>query len=482
MAEWIYLPSMKSQKIPSKLYDIAIIDSTPDEEELDYIEKTVNPYTLFITSRVELRGKFIGLYTRRFGKRIEESELGEFLLKDIELFFSNGYGEKFRFKNLAVSSNYKGSVKYTGNNKLILNGDYGERLGQIAFWRNNIPVKKKQLIDLWLEYDKDPGVEIALQVTMFATGSISRVLKKWEFSEEELEEVVYIENNIANGNIFISLLAKGSGRLEIIALNDRYSRGKYGYFIPGGERHVTSSKEEAFFFFDPGDMKPPLNIYFSGYKTMQSFEGYYFIKKMGCPFLLITEPRIEGGSFYMGDEEYESMIVSSIKGYIKKLRFTEKDVIMSGLSMGTYGAMYYGCDIRPYAVIIGKPLASIGNVALNERLYRPGGFPTSLDVLMKIEGSCDDEAIERLNRKFWDKFEAADWSHTRFVISYMVEDDYDLTAYRDILSHLDDTGVEVYGKGLHGRHNDNTRGIVSWFSSQYKKIIDEDFGRGISQG
>jgi len=38
-------------------------------------------------------------------------------------------------------------------------------------------------------------------------------------------------------------------------------------------------------------------------------------------------------------------------------------------------------------------------------------------------------------------------------------------------------GTKVYGKGIHGRHNDDTGSIVGWFSNQYKKILREDFGR-----
>jgi accessory secretory protein Asp2 len=57
----------------------------------------------------------------------------------------------------------------------------------------------------------------------------------------------------------------------------------------------------------------------------------------------------------------------------------------------------------------------------------------------------------------------------------MIEDDYDMDAYRTILSHLGMGEVEVLGKGIHGRHNDNTNGIVTWFVGQYRRIIMEDF-------
>ena len=107
----------------------------------------------------------------------------------------------------------------------------------------------------------------------------------------------------------------------------------------------------------------------------------------------------------MGSEEYEQMIVNVIRKYMEELGFSGNDVIFSGLSMGTYGALYYGCDIHPHAILLGKPVISIGTVAANEKRIRPGGFPTSLDVLHYLCGNTDDAAVIRLNEKFWNKFD-----------------------------------------------------------------------------
>ena len=52
-----------------------------------------------------------------------------------------------------------------------------------------------------------------------------------------------------------------------------------------------------------------------------------------------------------------------------------------------------------------------------------------------------------------------------------------MDAYAALLSHLQSEGAQVYGKGLHGRHNDNTGGIVNWFTGQFEKLLREDFGR-----
>ena len=70
-----------------------------------------------------------------------------------------------------------------------------------------------------------------------------------------------------------------------------------------------------------------------------------------------------------------------------------------------------------------------------------------------------------------------DWSNTRFAVAYMIEDDLDSDAYEKLLFHIKDAGVRIYGKGLHGRHNDNTPGIVGWFMNQYREIIRNDFDR-----
>ena len=77
----------------------------------------------------------------------------------------------------------------------------------------------------------------------------------------------------------------------------------------------------------------------------------------------------------------------------------------------------------------------------------------------------------------YDKFDCADLGETKLIASYMIEDDYDTHAYTELLSHLKTSGVQIYGKGIHGRHNDATCEIVNWFRYQYKKILFEDFNR-----
>lgn len=473
--KWYYEPDYSKTDI--RIFDVVILGRCIEEEERKELFLLTRAWCLFILKDVEADPTTDWLIRSKKGAFIDETRLKQLLISDITDYYAAPYGEKYSPLNIGITEGFGGNIRWDGFMGPTLEGDFGESFRQTAYWRNNIPVFKNQSIDFWLEYEKTGTVEIRMRIIQFRSGSVSDIQNIWEFSEDELKDTVYITNEKNEGPIFVSILARGRGKLKITALHDRYSRRGKGVFLPGGERRVSSEREELFFYFDPGDMKPPLNVYFSGYKTMEGFEGYYMMRRMGAPFLLISEPRLEGGGFYLGSDEYEQMMKDGIRHYLDELGFTPDQMIFSGLSMGTFGALYYGCDFKPFAVIIGKPLASIGDIADNERIHRPGAFPTSLDVLLKEFGSLDEYAVERANSRFWDKFDSVEWENTCFVIAYMIEDDYDSTAYPMLLSHIRDDCIEVYSKGLHGRHNDNTGGIVSWFRNQYNSILRTNFER-----
>ncbi|SDH29055.1 accessory secretory protein Asp2 [Pseudobutyrivibrio sp. 49] len=464
-------------ELKKEIYELVVLERNITQEEFEAVNKMSMAYCFFIVDSFVPDSITKRLFAQKIGKVIPKDTIQSFLDNEIKKYFPKPYGEKFRPEAVGIAQGFKGSIKWYGQYSVTLNGSYGQEFNQIAFWRGNIPIEAGQAIEFWLEYKKEPEVELMLVIKQFVSGSLADICDSWEFSEEDMENPVLIEGRNGPGTIFCELKAKGSGRLDIIGLHDRISRWDQGCFMVGGERYVTSDREEIFAYFDPGDMKPPMAVYFSGYKTMEGFEGYYMMKKMGCPFLLIAEQRFQGGGFYMGNKEYEQLMISVIQGYLDRLGFYSNQLILSGISMGTIGSMYYGCDLRPHALILGKPLASLGNIAENERLKRPGGFPTSLDLLRFHGGGMEKDAIDILNDRFWNKIRNSDFGHTKFIVSYMYEDDYDDTAYDRLLSELNSSGVQVYGKGLHGRHNDNSAGIGAWFKSQYERVLREDFER-----
>lgn len=477
-AEWCYEPSFS--QLPERDFDVVILDREIAAQEFDFLIKFTKAYTLFLTDRLHSKeNRFIRqLIARKKGNVVSPEALKKLLEEELPDYYPGSYGEKFKPFNVVVAHEFHGQVSWSGFEGVNLRGDFGNVLRQIVFWRSNFPIDGNQAIDFWLEYEKDAGIEIALEITVhyYGYGSDTIFEKVYTFSEKDLDEVVFVENKSANRRIlFASLKARGQGGLTVTALHYRYSRRGKGAFIPGGKRGVTSKREEVFYYFDPGNLTPPLNVYFSGYKTMEGFEGYHLMRSFGHPFILIAEARLEGGSAYMGSEEYENMIEQILRDHMEDLGFQNSDVILSGISMGSSGALYYGCRIHPHTILVGKPLTSYGDIAENERLHRPGGFPTSLDVLHKFCGSPNGASIDRLNHKFWDVFDQTEWKGTRFAAAYMIEDDYDMRAYENLQSHLKETGVTIYGKGLHGRHNDDSPGIVRWFVSQYRKIMRENF-------
>ena len=70
-----------------------------------------------------------------------------------------------------------------------------------------------------------------------------------------------------------------------------------------------------------------------------------------------------------------------------------------------------------------KPLANVGTIGNRARLLAPEVFPTGIDVLHLQTGRLDNDGVEALNQKFWDKFKKADFSNTTFGLSYMKDED-----------------------------------------------------------
>ncbi|MCR4694748.1 MAG: accessory Sec system protein Asp2 [Pseudobutyrivibrio sp.] len=458
-------------------FDLVILCRNVDDNEAETLMKITRAYCLFYVDTVVLSASSRRLVKSRVGESIREDRLETFLLEEAKDYFSKSYGEKMNPVNVGVAQGFRGSVKLKGGYSVDLEGNYGHDFRQILFWRTNLPIEKNQALDFWLEYKKDENVDICLEIRKIKQGSLADFTREWVFSKDDLQDEVTIENDDEPGYIFMSLKAKGNGKLSLIAFHDRQSHRGKGTFLVGGQRHVTREREEIFSYFDPGDLKPPLAVYFSGYKTQEGFEGYNMMRKFGCPFLLIADQRFEGGGFYMGSPDYENTMVRIIEKHMNKLGFYPDQVVLSGISMGSTGTLYYGCDIKPKALIMGKPLVNLGDIAKNERLKRPGGFATSLDLLNRHAGGMDQDAIQNFNDRMWDKVKKTDFGHTKLIVSYMYEDDYDGTAYKNLLMALNSAGVQVYGKGLHGRHNDNTQGVSAWFKSQWEKVLREDFNR-----
>ncbi len=468
----------KPEEAPPQPFDLVILDRAFEGEELEHLYTLTRPYCLYVMEQVVPEGDFAQFFNRKRGQILKQSEIAEFLWNEAGYYFPVAYGVQSSLNQLSVSRNFAGNITWNGNVKVCLSGEFGTEYRQAAFFRDYISIEEMQTLDFWLEYQKDPGVSLLLEIKKITAGTTDEIEESRIFKEEQLKDEIRIENHSRRGLLFVSIRAKGCGTLVLSTLHCRISRGGHGHFLPGGERYVTSKREELFCYFDPGDARPPLNVRFSGYQQREEFALSKNETLAGEPLLLLYDPRMNGGNGFTGTEEYERLVLQVIQSKMEELGFSSEEVLFSGFSIGAYAALYYGCELCPHAVLLGKPLASLGDVAVNERLLRPGGLPQALDVLLYQCGDTTEEAAQQLNQKLWEKFDRADFGKTSFIVSYMLEDDYDATAYRRILSHLRSEGVRIYGKGIHGRHNDENEAILQWFLEQYGRILENDFNRG----
>lgn len=463
-----------------KTFEVVILDGPIGSGNLPAIREMGAPYTYFYTDNLNFTNEIKALLLEKQASHLDYSELETFVKSIPARYFDGQHGSKLHPKNICVSREFISSTVLDGNRAMIIHAEFGSDFVPVASWRHNMFVDQGKAIELWLEHYKTDGVDLQLRVNVYRRGGTGTLESSAVYSEKDLREMIIIKGGRFGNYVGVELLAKGAGTIELGPLHFRASRLGAGQFLVGGRRHCFDKGQEFISYFNPGDRKPPLNVYFSGYRTAEGFEGYFIMNSMKSPFLLIGDPRLEGGAFYLGSKEFEDGIVNVIQGALDELGFTKDDLILSGMSMGTFGAVYYGSVLEPHAVIIGKPLMNLGDVAVNEKRLRPGGFPTSLDVLRSNTGGNGPEHVAALNKHLWDRFDAADFSNTEFAIGYMFQDDYDINGFPDILEHLRRRRVVIVSKGMEGRHNDNTSGIVHWFMSQYRRIIRTDFGREVS--
>lgn len=280
-----------------KLMDLVILDRDITLSEEKAFTKFTRGYCLFATENVQMLNSATSRYFKaRMGQYLYTGDVQYFLAHEVRNYYPNPYGEKFNPAKLAVSDSFTGRVACDGNYNLVLDGEFGEDFSQIAYWRYNIPVFEGQCIDMYLEYEKTGDVEIKLRLFQFYYGSIGDIKQVWEFDEEQLQDVFRIDNESDQGPVFVSILARGTGSLNIISLHDRHSRRGHGFFLPGGERLVSSKGEEVFVYFEKGDMKPPLAVYFSGYRTQEGFSAlnsppYMIHNNLSIPDLCIANFR-----------------------------------------------------------------------------------------------------------------------------------------------------------------------------------------------
>ena len=437
----------------------------------------IEPYTLFYDQDFKAPDSVIfDLLKQRCARAVDFSDPQQ-LVNDLSTsLFGGGYGDKLFPSSIEIHPSFEGSITYQGFDHVTLEGNFGDDFQQLAYWSYNIMVYKNLPIELWLEYEKQGNCEFRIVIRKIWNGSVDDFFEEEVYSEADLGKAIIMDSKDSNYLLIISIEACGNGKLQLGNLHQRWSRKQFGKFVLGGGILHDESRDEINYFFHPGDFKPPLAVYFSGFRPAEGFEGYWMMKNLGCPFLLFSDPRLQGGAFYLGSDELENKVKQTIQYYLDYLGLTSKDLILSGISMGTFPSFYYGASFEPHAIIVGKPLANIGTIARRGRLEAPGVFDTSFDILRHQTGGISSQHMLKLDQRFWKVFKQADFSMTTFGLSYMKDEDMDSQAYEQLVSHLCNTGAKILSRGTVGRHNDDSNTNILWFLHFYNMVL-EDFGR-----
>ena len=475
------LPSLKEYMEEQEIqkFKALLLDRPEDllalKDQMDFFQ----PYTIFYNHHFQQEAfpeEVKELLRLKQVRAWDFSDKSRFLYQVTRFLYDGQYGEAFTAYDIRIRPDFPGSQTVLGKHLLQLKGVFGKDFTPLAQWVYNYVYDGITPINLWLEYEKEPSCQLQLRIQFFQSGGIGELVKEIVYSEEDLKEPILLDD-FERYYLSFCLEAKGEGELKIGALHKRFSHGPFGEMTIGAQTLRDSKRQEIFAYFHPGDLKPPLNIYFSGYRPAEGFEGFVMMRRMGSPFILFSDPRLEGGSFYMGSQELEDQIVAYIDQYLDWLGFGPKEMNFSGLSMGTFGALYYGSSYSPHAILVGKPIVNLGDVAANLKFKRPDEFGTSLDMMQLLVGQVSREGIDLLNQRFWNRFNQADLKDTILALAYMRDDDYDQLAYPKILEALYDHPVRIISSSRPGRHNDATAPIVEWFLTQYKEIMERDFGR-----
>jgi len=458
--------------------DVTILDAPCDIERLRAIDSLIAPYTLIVDRELMAQlGEAAGDLFARKVVAYEDLRDRERLVEELpRRYFTRQFGQKLEIRKALVTPLHRADAWYEGSARLATRIDHDEGFRQLVMWKDNIPYERHRALELWPEFLVDPDCEVELVVQLVQSGTSEVIAEQRTYSQAELAQPVRFSHP-TSGYLSCSIFARGRGVVKVGPIHYRHSRSGAGHFLPGGRRLVDSRREELFYYFHPGDLTPPLNVYFAGYRPAEGFEGYFMMAGLGHPFLLVTDPRLEGGRFYLGSEELEGQLRQVIRELIEALGFREEDTIFSGLSMGSFGALYYGSQFRAHAIIAGKPIIDLGHVAERARLVRPKDFLTILDIVnfwTEEDGGTGSTTLDEFTRGLVERWHGdPGFGDTRILMSYMAQDDYDGEAVYTLLGSQTGKPTTVIARGYQGRHNDDSASIVTWFVNQYRRVIDE---------
>lgn len=465
-----------------KYYEVVIITGAInlDKNIWEELQKIVYPYNVLILPG--LREKL-----NDAGKFFLKCKVAEDITEDIQTlinhlkqrYFFGQFGYRFFPTDISLNESKIKSYSYQDSGHLQMIISSPDDWINIGTYRYSIALIHDRITKLWLEARKK-NIQLRLKVFIRDLGYEGDPLecKTLSICDSPNEAIIPVPVSDKDKNMTVTIQAKGSGKLTIGLLHSRWSREGKGTIVTGGKRIVNLSNfEDIAYYFDPGDLKPPLNVYFTGANWTEGFQGLGLFRRLGTPTLLFTDLRLEAGQFY---DDIHHYMIAQVKQVIlktlKKLNFDESQLIMNGGSMGSYAAMKLGAELQAYVININKPIGSIGYVARRSRLQRPDNYETSLDIVKELMDNSKVKTLKQLDDQFWNEFNQSNLSKTRLLVTYKKNDDYDNAINKLISSPAVQKALQFSYKGFPGRHIDG-KDDIEWFIARIRQVLNDDFGR-----
>lgn len=480
------IPLMIKGKINPRLsrYSYLITVDSPVVQQLDWLGK-LPANNVILDDQIKVPDRYQKLFQIMNVQYLSFADISQLADTLILNFFQGQSGFVFDTHDFQIASDFPGIIEQHGDNKIIFKKAAIDKLHLLGSFGRPIFFLGNSQWEILPECDvSDARSQLEFHIRLIAPNSGEEQLII--IKGDQLHQTTYLPPFKEAMFVSVNVYGKGPGKLYVGYVHIRQSRNGRGFLQIGGEHQILDQhmNQEITFYFNAGDRKPPLNVYFSGYRQAEGFEGNNMMANMQSPYILVRDPRIIGGGFYVGSPEYESGVPTYIKTKLAELDFTSQDLILSGTSMGSFGALYYAPDLDPAAVIVGKPLIHLGTIAETTRIDRRNMFDVDWDTLALWTGGTTEADVAKANQNFMLKFKTGDFSQTQFAIAYMKDDDYDHDAFQDLNHYLRwrYPKIQLLHRGFLGRHNDNTPAIFKWFVAQYHRILTTKFNRNFEEG
>lgn len=236
-------------------------------------------------------------------KNAQFIEVGDIkaLAKDLnQTFYSGQWGFKFTFDNIQFEPYFKGRIEQLGHNYIRFIDQNIQAYQKVANWGGPLGVAGNTLWEIRTEFKRqNPTTDVRLDVSMINPYT-NEIYYSQSFENDQLNEVLPLKVSEQGAYILVELFIKGNKvELDVGQISLRKARDGRGTLLVGEKEMVDdqSMNEQLYYYFDPGDFKPPLVVYFSGFRLALGVEGANMMRALEAPALIFGEQRILGDLF-----------------------------------------------------------------------------------------------------------------------------------------------------------------------------------------